>query len=85
MITPFLNPADMVDTGAQIAAWRERYPQFSQPAPTDDYEDASVLIASIEAQLSDPTYADRRAAGQAMIDLHFDAHRDAALAKLGYL
>ena len=53
--------------------------------PTDDYEDASVLIASIEAQLSDPTYADRRAAGQAMIDLHFDAHRDAALAKLGYL
>lgn len=29
MITPFLNPADMVDTGAQIAAWRERYPQFS--------------------------------------------------------
>jgi len=53
--------------------------------PSDDYEDASVLIASIEAQLSDPTYADRRAAGQAMIDLHFDAHRDAALAKLGYI
>jgi hypothetical protein len=62
---------------------------FGAPArmldATDDYEDASVLIASIEAQLSDPTYADRRAAGQAMIDLSLDAHRDAALAKLGYL
>lgn len=30
MITPFLNPADMVDTGAQIAAWRVRYPQFDR-------------------------------------------------------
>ncbi|WP_380778021.1 hypothetical protein [Sphingomonas sp. R86520] len=56
--------------------------RFANP---DDYEDASVLIASIEAALSDPTYATRRAAGQAMIDLSFDAHRDAALAKLGYI
>lgn len=30
MITPFLNPAEMVDTGAQIAAWRVRYPQFDR-------------------------------------------------------
>jgi len=61
---------------------------FSTPVrmfePLEDVP-VSVLIASIEAQLSDPTYADRRAAGQAMIDLSLDAHRDAALATLGYL
>lgn len=61
---------------------------FSTPVrmfePLEDVP-VSVLIASIEARLSDPTYADRRAAGQAMIDLSLDAHRDAALVKLGYL
>jgi hypothetical protein len=60
-------------------------PQPERMFEPDDYEDASILIASIEAQLSDPTYAARRAAGQAMIDLSLDAHRDAALAKLGYI
>jgi hypothetical protein len=32
MITPFLNPADMVDTGAQIAALVARY-DWLRPVP----------------------------------------------------
>lgn len=57
MITPFLNPADMVDTGAQIAALAD---QFA----------ASEAVYRAERDL---------------MNLHLDAHRDAALAKLGYI
>ena len=54
---PFLNPDDMIDTAAQIAALSDQ-------------------LAAGEA-----VYRAQRD----LINLHLDAHRDVALARLGYL
>jgi len=67
---PFVNPDDMQDTGAQIAAFAEQYPQF----------------ATIEEYWRNPAPFDAEIkANRERAHAHFDRHRDAALIAAGLI